>query len=97
MRAAGSGISDCTALVIDANPVSRSALMNVLRGMGMSDVSQTSRVVDARQELESRVFDIVVCDYHFDNNSISGQELLNDLRQAQPLPVSTAFIMVTGE
>lgn len=97
MRAAGYGISDCTALVIDANPVSRSALMNVLRGMGMTDVSQTSRVVDARQELESRVFDIVVCDYHFDNNSINGQELLDDLRQAQLLPFSTVFIMVTGE
>lgn len=97
MRPADLGISECTALVIDANPVSRSALMNVLRGMGMSDVSQTSRVVDARQELESRVFDIVVCDYHFDNNSINGQELLDDLRQAQLLPFSTVFIMVTGE
>jgi Tfp pilus assembly protein PilF len=63
----------------------------------MSDISQTSRVVDARQELESRVFDVVVCDYHFDNNSINGQELLDDLRQAQLLPFSTVFIMVTGE
>ncbi len=97
MRPADLGINECTALVIDANPVSRSALMNVLRGMGMSDVSQTSRVVDARQELESRVFDIVVCDYHFDNTSINGQELLDDLRQAQLLPFSTVFIMVTGE
>jgi len=97
MRPADPTIKDCKALVIDANPTSRSALINMLREMGVGHVSHTSRVVDARQELETKVFDVVVCDYHFDNASISGQELLDDLRQAQLLPFSTVFIMVTGE
>ena len=97
MKRASADLRDCTALVIDANPVSRSALMNVLRSMGFADVSQTSRVVDARQELETRMFDVVVCDYHFDDNSINGQELLDDLRQAKLLPFATVFIMVTAE
>jgi CheY-like chemotaxis protein len=97
MRLADPDIKECKALVIDANPTSRSALINILRDMGVGQVSQTSRIVDARQELEARVFDIVVCDYHFDHASISGQELLDDLRQAQLLPFSTVFIMVTGE
>ena len=97
MRRASADLRECTALVIDANPVSRSALMTARRSMGFADVSQTSRVVDARQELESRVFDVVVCDYHFDNDSINGQELLDDLRQAKLLPFATVFIMVTAE
>ena len=97
MRLADPDIKECKALVIDANPTSRSALINMLREMGVGQVSQTSRVVDARQELESKVFDVVVCDYHFDHASISGQELLDDLRQSQLLPFSTVFIMVTGE
>ncbi|MDL2339460.1 MAG: response regulator, partial [Pseudomonadota bacterium] len=83
--------------MIDSNPTSRSTLINMLRGIGVGHVTQTSRVVDARQQLENKVFDIVICDYHFDNSPISGQELLDDLRRAQLLPYSTVFVMVTGE
>ena len=97
MKLADPDIKECKALVIDANPTSRSALINILRDMGVGQVSHASRIVDARQALESRVFDVVVCDYHFDNASVSGQQLLDDLRQAQLLPFSTVFIMVTGE
>ena len=97
MRLADPNLKDCKALVVDANPTSRSVLINMLREMGIGQVSHTSRVVDARQELESKVFDVVVCDYHFDNASMSGRELLDDLRQAGLLPFSTVFIMVTGE
>jgi CheY-like chemotaxis protein len=97
MRLADPEVQACRALVIDSNPTSRSTLMNMLRDIGVGQVSQTSRVEDARRELENRVFDIVVCDYHFDNSSISGQELLDDLRRAQLLPYSTVFVMVTGE
>lgn len=97
MRIADPDVQACRALVIDSNPTSRSTLMNMLRDIGVGQVSQTSRVEDARRELENRVFDIVVCDYHFDNSSISGQELLDDLRRAQLLPYSTVFVMVTGE
>lgn len=97
MRIADPEVQACKALVIDSNPTSRSTLTNMLREIGVGQVSQTSRVEDARRELENRVFDIVVCDYHFDNSSISGQELLDDLRRAQLLPFSTVFVMVTGE
>lgn len=97
MRVADPDVQACKALVIDSNPTSRSSLMNMLREIGVGHVAQTSRVVDARRELENRVFDIVICDYHFDNSSISGQELLDDLRRAQLLPFSTVFVMVTGE
>src|SRR5687768_4629597 len=92
-----SNIENCKALVIDANPTSRSILATMLREMGVGTVSQASRVTDARRHLENRVFDVVLCDYHFDSAEYSGQDLLDDLRRAQLLPFSTVFIMVTGE
>ena len=97
MRLSRQEAEDCKALVIDSNPTSRSILMNMLRDIGVGQVSQTSRVTDARRELETREFDIVLCDYHFDNSPMSGQDLLDDLRRSQLLPYATVFVMVTGE
>ena len=97
MRLIDPEVRECKALVIDGNSTSRSALMNMLRDIGVGHISQTSRVTDAKQELEITTFDIVLCDYHFDKSPMSGQELLDDLRQSQLLPYSTVFVMVTGE
>jgi CheY-like chemotaxis protein len=90
-------IGECQALIVDGNPTSRSILADMLRQMGVGQVVQTSRVADARRVLESRVFDIVLCDYHFEHSPMSGQDLLDDLRRAQLLPYATVFVMVTGE
>jgi len=85
------------ALVIDANPMSRSVLLQNLRSFGFAGVRQASRIADARELLEHRKFDLVVCDNHFDTGTASGLELLEELRREQMLPLSTVFIMVTGE
>lgn len=90
-------IGDCQALVIDANPTARSILTAMLREMGVGQVVQASRALDARRVLEHRSFDLVLCDYHFDRSQMSGQDLLDELRRAQLLPYSTVFVMVTGE
>ena len=90
-------LSTSSALVIDSNPTSRSILVNQLRDFGMRTVVQTGRLADARRQLEYRTFDVVLCEHHFPNDSLSGQDLLDDLRRNQLLPFSTVFIMVTGE
>jgi CheY-like chemotaxis protein/Tfp pilus assembly protein PilF len=97
MRLIYPDVGECRALVVDSNPTSRSILAGMLRDMGVGEVVQSSRVLDARRTLEARVFDIVLCDYHFDNSPMSGQDLLDDLRRANLLPYSTVFVMVTGE
>lgn len=89
-------IQDCRALIIDANPTSRSILAAQLRDFGLGTIVQTSRIADARRQLEVREFDVVLCDFHFDGRQ-TGQELIDDLRRANVLPFSTVFIMVTGE
>jgi CheY-like chemotaxis protein len=52
---------------------------------------------DAREALEHKRYDVVLCDNHFDNSDESGQDLLEELRREQMLPYSTVFIMVTGD
>ena len=91
------GIDECRALIVDGNHTSRSILAAQLRDMGVGTVVQSSRPQDARGKLEHATFDIVLCDYHFENCDYSGQDLLDDLRREQLLPYFTTFVMVTGE
>ena len=90
-------LSSSSALVVDGNPTSRSVLVAQLRDFGMGTVVQCARLVDARRQLEFRKFDVVLCELHFSGETMSGQDLLDDLRRNQMLPFSTVFIMVTGE
>ncbi len=85
------------ALIIDGNPTSRSVMFQSLREFGFGVVKAASRVMDAREILERRRFDVVICDYHFEHGNESGQDLLEELRRENLLPYSTVFIMVTGE
>jgi len=97
MALAPDDLSNSSALVVDANPTSRGILASQLREFGMGTVVQASRLTDARRQLEYRKFDVVLCELHFPGDSMSGQDLLDDLRRNQLLPFSTVFIMVTGE
>lgn len=90
-------LSTTSALVVDSNPTSRAILVNQLRDFGVGSVSQCTRVVDARRQLEFKTYDIVLCEHYFGKDSATGQELLDDLRRNQLLPFSTVFVMVTAE
>lgn len=86
-----------SALVIDSNQTSRSVLVSHLREFGIGTVRHTGKVRDGRDMLERQPFDIVLCDYHFEQSDQTGQDLLDELRREHLLPYSTVFVMVTGE
>jgi CheY-like chemotaxis protein len=90
-------IGQATALVVDAHPGSRHALVDMLHGFGVGRVEQAHRPQDTRRLLEQRYFDIVLCDYHFDGEPVNGQELMDDLRQSGLLPLSSVVVMISGE
>jgi CheY-like chemotaxis protein len=90
-------IDKSTALVIDSNPTSRSLLAAQLREFGVGTVAQCSRIHDARKQLEIRTFDVVLCEQEFHGAGYTGQDLLDDLRRNQLLPLTTVFIIVTSE
>lgn len=85
------------ALVIDGNPTTRSVLCGQLRDLGVSNVSQCGSIVEARNRLEAVRYDIVLCEQHFPDANTTGQQLLDDLRRNQLLPLTTVFIMITSE
>jgi len=93
----GNRMAACQALVIDANPASRTALTAMFRDFGVGAVVPSSRAQDARRMLEHRRFDIVVCEYHFANQAMTGQDLLDDLRLANLLPLATVVVMISSE
>jgi CheY-like chemotaxis protein/Tfp pilus assembly protein PilF len=90
-------ISSSRALVIEGNQSMRALLVSQLRDLGVKNVMQCGRIIDARRHLEHLNFDFVLCELHFADENASGQDLLNDLRRNQLLPFSTVFVMVTGE
>jgi tetratricopeptide (TPR) repeat protein len=97
MRPLDADIQQAKALVVDGNPVSRSALVAMLKDAGVGKVEQCPKVADARRMLEARPFDIVLCEYHFAGEAMTGQDMIDDLRLAQLLPLTTVAVMISGE
>ncbi len=88
---------DCTALVVDGNAISRGVILQQLRDFGMTAVEAANRPLEARSKLETKPFEIVLCEQRFPDTDYTGQELLDDLRRAQILPYGTVFVMLTAE
>ena len=90
-------VAQDSALVIDSNATSRSVTVQNLRDFGFGTVRQATKMVDGRNMLEHRQFNLVVCDYNFDTESASGLALLEELRRENLLPYSTVFMMIASE
>jgi CheY-like chemotaxis protein len=90
-------LAGCSALIADGDNTSRSVLARQLREFGFAEIVQQSRIEPARELIETRRFDVILCAQYFGGDSPTGQELLDDLRRDALLPFATVFIMVTGE
>lgn len=85
------------ALVVDANAGSRGALVSMLREFGVAEISQARKAQDARRMMELNRYDIVLCEYHFEGEAVSGQDIMDDLRLSHLLPLSTVVVMISSE
>ncbi len=92
-----SEISKARALVIDSNTGSRSALVAMLREFAVPEIVQARKAQDGRRLLETQRFDIVLCEYNFDDEPVSGQDIMDDLRLSHLLPLSTVVVMISSE
>ena len=91
-------------LIIDEGELSRSVLSRILRGLGVAHqhLQIARRPEEARRLIKNapQPYDLIVSDMTFRQqgpHDMTGQDLLDELRQAKGLPMQTAFIMVTGE
>lgn len=85
-----------SALVIDRSPEMRGNLRTMLGQCGIDDVQPAANAAAAIRKLQERPYDLILCEYTLGDGQ-DGQHLLEDLRTHHLIPLSTVFIMVTGE
>lgn len=85
-----------TGLLIDDNNEMRTALRIQLTDCGLQNCQSARNIREAVERLENEKFDLIVCDYNLGQGA-DGQQFLELVRRKQLLPLSTAFMMVTGE
>ena len=85
-----------SALIVEANPNMRTQLRNMLNMCGIGKVQFAVTAGVAVRKLRDGRYDLILCEYHIGDGQ-DGQHLLEDLRHNAIIPLSTLFIMVTGE
>jgi len=89
-------LRDKRGLLIDDMPEMRSSMRIQLADAGLEKCDQARNVKEAVERLREHRYDLIVCDYNLGQGS-DGQQLLELVRRKQLLPLSTAFLVVTGE
>jgi len=83
-------------LVVDDFAEMRSMLRSMLLAYGAEDIKQAANGADTIALISKHNFDIILCDYNL-GESKDGQQVLEEAKHLNILPLSTTFIMVTAE
>ncbi|MCK9285027.1 MAG: response regulator [Rhodocyclaceae bacterium] len=89
-------LRDKSGLLIDDLADMRNAMRIQLADGGLDRCDMARNVKEAVAKLTLKRYDLIVCDYALGQGA-DGQQLLELLRRRQLMPLSTAFLMVTGE
>lgn len=84
------------ALIVDGHATARSIVVSQLRGLGVGQVLHCGNAVDARKHMETLGFDVLLCEHRLEGGTL-GQVLIDDLRRAGLLSLSTVVIMLSSE
>jgi len=85
-----------TGLLIDDMPEMRTAVRIQLANAGLEKCDQARNIKEAIDKLSTNRYDLIVCDYNLGQGA-DGQQFLELVRRKKLLPMSTAFLMITGE
>lgn len=89
-------IEDISVLIVDSNASMRTQLRNMLSLCGINQLALAVTAGAAVRKLRDQNFDIILCEYHLGEGQ-DGQHLLEDLRHHHLIPLSTLFLLITGE
>ncbi|WIM05418.1 MAG: response regulator [Candidatus Nitricoxidivorans perseverans] len=89
-------LGDKRGLLIDDIPEMRSAVRIQLTDAGLDKCDQARNIKEAIEKLTAHRYDLIVCDYNLGQGA-DGQQFLELVRRRRLLPMTTAFLMVTGE
>lgn len=84
-------------LIVDDFPDMRSSIRALLAALWATKITMSESASSAISRIKSSVFDIILCDYNLGHDEKNGQQMLEELRYAQLITFSTAFIMATAE
>jgi len=89
-------LKDKTILIVDDFAEMRSLMRSMIMAYGAERIELTSNGEDAINIMQSRRFDIVLCDYNLGKGR-DGQQVLEEVKRRDLLACSTAFVLVTAE
>lgn len=83
-------------LIVDRHPPARDSLRLMLSALGVNAVHGVGSSAEVLRQVRSYRFDIVLADFVLDDGR-DGQQLLEELRHARLIPLSTVYMVITGE
>ncbi len=84
------------ALVVDDYPGMRDALRLTLTNFGITRVQMAANASEAIYQVKNKPYDFILCDFNLGDGR-DGQQLLEELRHSNLIPLETVFMMVTAE
>jgi len=84
------------ALIVDRHPNARTSLRIMLSTLGITAVHSAGHSAEVVRQVKTHHFDIILSDYLLDDGR-DGQQLLEELRHQHLIPLSTVFMIITGE
>lgn len=88
--------ANTTVLIVEDSHTVRQSLRTMLSSAGITRSEAVSSASEARNRMRNKDYDVVLCDYNL-GEGMDGQELLEAMRKDGNLPMSTIWIMITGE
>ncbi|MFA7270090.1 MAG: tetratricopeptide repeat protein [Sterolibacterium sp.] len=89
-------LSEKVGLLIDDIAAMRTTVRIQLASIGLEKCDQARDIKEAIDKLSLKHYDLIVCDYNLGKGA-DGQQFLELVRRKQLLPMTTAFLMITGE
>ncbi|MDD5174977.1 MAG: response regulator [Sterolibacterium sp.] len=89
-------LRDKVGLLIDDIAAMRTTVRIQLASVGLEKCDQARDIKEAIDKLNTKYYDLIVCDYNLGKGS-DGQQFLELVRRKRLLPMTTAFLMITGE
>lgn len=83
-------------LIIEPHAGMRASMHNMLNQCGVTKIEHAVSSGSAIRPIKAKTFDLILCEYDLGDGQ-DGQQLLEDLRHNQLIPLTTMFFMVTAE
>lgn len=92
----GMDLSNKTGLLLDDIAEMRASVRIQLADCGVERCTTARNVKEAVERLSESHYDLIVCDYNLGQGT-DGQQFLELVRRKHLLPLTSAFLMITGE